>query len=430
MKSNFLKLAFAGIITICLLTVCGYVLHSKSWYPSKMDDFYAAPADYDVWFFGTSHAIMSTLPEEMYREYGIRSYNMASYGQTMAVDYWVARNLIKVAKPKLIVMDIHDIGRDEKYSENNISTTKAMVSFMPFGMEKYAMINDLFEGDLKEEMLFPFASDHYNWEYLSENNFVSEPSYELGAQHDGGQDGETLVTPAAMTAEAVEVSFEDPETVSSRYLLEMDRLCRDNGIQLLLVKCPLSVDGYFLKEYSKAFLFGEEYGIPGYNGFDDISEYDGDTDLYDSSHLNSKGARTYTHLLGKYIADNYPQISGKAADAEMEKRWTGRYEKYLASLDDGIRKETDLYSYLMLCTHPRYKANIEIKNGSICDDAVVSKLADAISKDKEPVTVDEAEHDIHVTVYDEDGNLIDDAFFVYNHEVRTGGTREGVPDGE
>ena len=102
---NVIRAFIAIILTICLVWVCAYIMHSKTWYP-KMNEFYNHPEEYDVWFLGSSHAIMSTLPEEMWQEYGIRSYNLACYGQTIAMDYWITRNLLKVSKPKLVVIDV------------------------------------------------------------------------------------------------------------------------------------------------------------------------------------------------------------------------------------------------------------------------------------------------------------------------------------
>lgn len=420
---NIIQAIFAGLITIMLVSVCAWVFHSKSSYP-KMHDFYEYSDDYDVWYLGSSQAIMSTLPEEMYNEYEIRSYNLACYGQTLAMDYWISKNLLKVTRPKLIVIDVGRVASEEKYSESNISSVRKMVSSLPFGLEKIAMINDLFEGDLREEMLIPFAADHYNWEYLTEDYFKLNESFSLGSDQNvfGGRGKEdyVLVTPTVMPSSIPQYdgNSDSKESLNCTYMRKLIELCIENDIEVLLVKCPLSTSEDSLKNYAKAFAVGKEYGVPCFDGFcASAGYYDGDTDMWDEGHLNSLGARKYTHLLGEYISENYPGVLDTVSE-ETEKRWNERYDKYLLWLDTELPMQSDFYSYLMLCTHPQYNATVEIKEGSaVLDDVVAMKFLKMISDGETAFFEDERGYEVRVCVYNMDGVIADEGTFTFNSET-------------
>ena len=435
MKKPFMKklLRFtsAFLITLFLLSMIAWTLSPKSWY-HKMNDFYDYPEDYDVWFLGSSHVIMGTLPEELYNEYGIRSYNLAAYGQTFAIDYWVTKNLFEITKPKLIVLDAAQTGYDGKYQTSNISSIKLMMSSLPFGKEKIKAINDLFDSesdkDLKTELLFPFASDHYNWEYLTKSNFHSNVSYELGSDQNvfdqRGKSNYLLVTPTIIP-EAIDVEDADmTETVNSNYLRKIIELCSDNNVEVLIVKCPLNAAKDKLHTYNQAFAIGKEYGVPYLNGFELENVFDGDTDMWDSSHLNSLGARKWTHELGKYISENYTQIETSTTSPTMKKRWDDRYENYLKFLDSELPLQTFFYSYLMLCTNQRYELDIVIRDGShVLNDKVAMKLINSCSANIARADKNSKKPDISITVRIKNGDIIDQAVYSFSSKTVNSYTR-------
>lgn len=420
---NVCKVLTAIMITCCLVHCCAWIMHSKSSYP-KMNDFYQHPADYDVWFFGTSHVIMGTLPEEMWNEYGIRSYNLACYGQTLVLDYWIARNLFGISKPKLVVIDVGEIDSEDKYAENNMSSVRKMVSSLPFSMEKLHLINDVFEGDLKEEMLLPFSSDHYNWEYLTKDYFVLQKSYELGSDQnvfgDRGKEDYVLVTPTTIPGAISSEEACKTDSLNCEYLRKMIELCRDNGIRVLLAKSPFHADEYDLRSYAYGTVIAREYDIPYFDGFALSDVFDGDTDMWDDGHLNSLGARKYTHELGKFILENYAQEIDTSVEGETGKRWKSRYDDYLAWLDTELPLQSDLYSYLMLCTHPQYSVRIEMSvPGYAVQDGTVLKFT-GMMKNCEITRVKGSDCDIHITVFNPNGQQVDDERFTYSEELTAG----------
>ena len=429
MNKGFVKISLAVILTICMLAGIAWVFHSKSAY-HKMGDFYKYTDDYDVWFLGSSHAVMSELPEELYKEYGIRSYNLADYGQTFALDYWLTKNVLKISKPKLVVMDVGLIGIGVNYSDGNLSCVKRMITSLPFSVEKITAILDLFEGDMKEEMLLPFSSDHHNWEYLSKEYFLLEESYELGSDQnvfdDRGREGYVLVTPVNIPEAIAHERVNSTETSNSEYFRKLLELCQDNNIEVLLVKCPLATDEANQEAFNYAFAIGQEYGIPYLNGFEMGTVFDGETDMWDGSHLNSLGARKWTHALGEYISENYPTVSVKTDDETMKQRWDDRYEKYLSWLDTELPLQSYFYSFLMLCTNPRYHLDMTVTEDSpVFNDRIAMKFIDICDTNLTVIEGEDNTPEINIVVYSGDEE-VDHAIFQYKFENYDGYERQYV----
>ena len=67
-----------GLILMIVVSVTQKLFERKYSY-SKYYDFYSQQQDFDVLFLGTSHVINAVYPMELWRDYGIVSYNMANH---------------------------------------------------------------------------------------------------------------------------------------------------------------------------------------------------------------------------------------------------------------------------------------------------------------------------------------------------------------
>ncbi len=431
---HFVSSVIAVVLTLLLLSRVMYVLNKRADY-TKMDDFYSYPKEYDVWFMGSSHVIMGTIPEELWNSYGIRSYNMAEYGQGFPMDYWLIKNLFLLGKPKLIVLDVLQINNDELYSKSNLGAVRSSMLVLPWSMEKYKMINDLFDGDMKEEMIFPFSMRHNNWKQLGKAFYVSNNSGELGGDQNNFRAGsaKNMVFPASIPNAISIENYKIPEVNGVSYYRKIIALCKENDIQLLVVKSPHLATEEQLLCYNGAYKIALEEGIPFIDGFSIPDLLDGRTDLWDKNHLNSSGARKWTDYLGKYIAANYPDICNPKMEEEQRKRWENRYDLYLDWYSQKLSTLSSLNNYLMISSHPAYYVAVQIKGGSILyQDATTmallnnlgsySGLSDAsvqaleysgVPADIGEMKLDsfESAGDIRITVYNKELKVIDQAQF-------------------
>ena len=60
---------------------------------------------FDVTFLGASFVMYGIYPMELYRDYGIASYNLSTGNQTMEASYYLAKESIEKDHPALIVLD-------------------------------------------------------------------------------------------------------------------------------------------------------------------------------------------------------------------------------------------------------------------------------------------------------------------------------------
>ena len=68
--------------------------------------YYEYPDDtFDVTFLGSSFPLNAIYPMELYRDFGIASYNLATGNQSIEASYYLARESIEKDHPALIVMD-------------------------------------------------------------------------------------------------------------------------------------------------------------------------------------------------------------------------------------------------------------------------------------------------------------------------------------
>ena len=90
MKKRLLHLmqaiVFFALLAFVLAAVGRVVERKQS--RQRFGPFLENPQSYDVLLLGDSHVVNGIYPMELWADYGIASYNMASYGNSMVVSYW------------------------------------------------------------------------------------------------------------------------------------------------------------------------------------------------------------------------------------------------------------------------------------------------------------------------------------------------------
>ena len=109
MKEKTLKV-LSCIVFICLLIgsihVCADVLERKD-ARRQYREFFESDVNYDVILMGTSHMMTNVFPQELWRMYGISSYNWGYANCTCAESYYLLQDIVKYTEPKLIVLDMY-----------------------------------------------------------------------------------------------------------------------------------------------------------------------------------------------------------------------------------------------------------------------------------------------------------------------------------
>lgn len=153
-------------ICCCLLLLTLVVSMAKFLGPEKefrkYTDFYSCKNDYDVLFLGTSRITIGISPMELWKDYGITSYNLGNYSQTIPLSYWVFKNALNYADPKLIVIDVWDIDKDYK----DCMKSQEVFDYMPLNLDKIDAVYDLYPAGERMRYLFNFALYHTRWDEI------------------------------------------------------------------------------------------------------------------------------------------------------------------------------------------------------------------------------------------------------------------------
>lgn len=181
---------FKGIIKLfiflCILAVCLFTAHNilkrKDSYV-KMQDFFEQKQDFDVLYLGNSHVVNSILPMQLWKDYGIISYNIANGSERMAVSYHNLILALKYTKPKLIVIDTYLL--DQKVKVDKDTFVHTAFDAYPLSYEKFTAVHDLYKNKKatgKElAFLFNFARYHSRWYELTSNDFKPIKNVQKGA---------------------------------------------------------------------------------------------------------------------------------------------------------------------------------------------------------------------------------------------------------
>lgn len=305
---------------------------------------------YEVLFFGNSHMGCAVYPMELWRDFGIVSYNMAGSGNPLPATYWMMKSALQYADPKVVVIDCYKLKHDEKI--DNKERLHVQTDPMPFSVDKVRMVCDLLEKpEDRLEFFWSFSAYHERWQELEQQDFTT------GIRTNRGGSGGYEVAPPGKRMErpAETVGF---TSVGTAYLRRMIEECQGRGIEVVLVYLPFPAAEGDWQEALCMEQIAEEYGICAIN-FLDLQIVDYASDCFDTnSHLNGSGGRKVTKYLGQYIADHYAveDHRGEAAYAG----WDADYRQYTESKLKTIVQLESLDKMLVMLADPSFDCCIYV----------------------------------------------------------------------
>ena len=235
----------------------------------------------DVLFLGNSHQYCSIYPMELYNDFGIRSFNLGSAGQTLQQSYYQLREAYRTQKVKYVFLDV--LGLFSNEDENgSFDYHYAMIVSMKNGEPKYEFAKRFANDDQELAQVFlPLLKFHDRWNALSEDDFMrentdkskgkygayfsSKVSRYLGfnkikEQSEIVTDDSYLAFYKENEATAATVS---PYTINSEsevYFKKIVEFCKNNGIVLVTIKAP-GYTSWNEKRHDVVFDFLENYQL-------------------------------------------------------------------------------------------------------------------------------------------------------------------------
>ena len=228
----------------------------------------------DLVCVGNSLGFCSIAPMELYRDYGITSYNLSTAMQLPVETYFVIRTAIKKQPVKVILWEAN-------------------------GLTKQCDPIEYASSRLAEEIKFrhPFTRYHNAWNNVV-SGFKMRPYMkgfvinEAVKQYTGGE----YYDPS-------DKSVKEVNPVQHYYFDKIRKLCDEEGIKLVLFcnPSPVCYDTPMLNGISR---FSQEESVDFLDANAEIEKLgiDWETDTYDKGdHLNLNGSRKMTKFLAQYL---------------------------------------------------------------------------------------------------------------------------------
>lgn len=386
MNKNGIRILGNIVVVSIALIVCisfmSKIVKSKET-EKKYGEFYNAGLEYDVLFCGSSHMMHSVYPMELYRDYGISSYNIANSAEALPTTYWVLKTALENSNPKVVVLEVF-FNTDRKVTKDQESLLHTWFDGVRLSKMKYQAIDDLLP-EKKMEYLLPFSLYHNRWNAIQKSDFGEDYAPLRGAKVINGL--YQMEEPVSETDKVSELPKESIEYVS-----RIKELCDEKGIELLLVLNPYGAKDIELERLNLYEQVSEELGVEYIDLIhSDVVNYS--TDLADRAHLNPSGARKVTRWYGEYLLENYdlPTYAGK-------EKWDEDYKRYLNYKDETIVDCADLEEYLLYIKDSDYSCRIVLaKDGKIANAEKIQNLLSNM-ENIELIYAKEAESDIRIEV--------------------------------
>lgn len=332
----------------------------------------------DVLFLGSSCAVSAFIPQELYNNYGITSYNLGCTKQSTVTSYFWLKEALAHQHPKALVLDCFYLFLYDAQEPLNIaeSSTRSALNYMRWSSVKREAIKTICELDDKQSQLsyyFPNIRYHTRWTALTETDFsFSDMSrhYELKGY-----------APIADYCGYNYSPFEEGDTeneaeilpLMEEYLNKIAELCKQEGIELILTAAPNAVEN--IERYNVIHKYADEHNLL-FLDFNEKELYEKidfqfGVDHADTHHTNLWGAQKVTNYIGKILTEQY------GIEERIDEQWENTRNYYeLIQKDCELAHIENIDEYLTQLHDDRYSIFISVKGlyASHLKDSTAQKI--------------------------------------------------------
>lgn len=315
-------LAFLALLTLILVPLSRLLARKSLALPwnttTKISGFYNEEQDqFEVMFFGSSHAYAAFTPLELWEETGVKSYVFATQQQPLWATYTYIKEALKTQSPSLVVVECRMAFGDQEYYDKGVNFS--YMDDIPLSWNKAELaLRSVPDTEGRLALLFNFMMYHDRWSDLDRQDFT----FRRGELRDPYK-GYVLLPPREEPRPRPDIEAVAERTPllekNRHWLEEIVRLCREEGVALWLVKTPSNLE---LEE--KALLntvedFAAENGVPFRDFNEDYAEMGLSEDMFhDEHHLDVFGASRFTRFFARALEEGWPELRTDWKDPAWE----------------------------------------------------------------------------------------------------------------
>lgn len=293
-----------------------------------IEEYYDEAKDHDVIFIGDCELYENISPAVLWQEYGINSYIRGSAEQLLWQSYYLTEETFRYEKPDVVVFNVlaMKFNTPQKESYNRMTLDGMRWS----GSKVGGILASMTEEENFVEYVFPILRYHSRWSQLKPEDF--KYFWKKDKVTFNGYYMRVDVLPAENVPGGRVLSDYQFGENAYKYLDKMTELCKENGVELVLVKAP-SLYPYWYDQWEEQMEdYAEKHHLKYYNFLEVTEEIglDFSTDTYDAGlHLNLSGAEKLSRYFGKILAEDCGLKSRRGEDA-LEKAWEKKLAYYRA----------------------------------------------------------------------------------------------------
>ncbi len=287
----------------------------------------------DVIFIGDCEVYEGFVPVVLYEEYGITSYIRGSSQQTIWQSYHILEETLERSTPRAVVFNVLSMKYDTTPREE--ISRMSLEDMRPSRHKLEAILDSMTEDESLISYFLPVLRYHSRWSELDGDDFAHAFDKHIDITHQGYL-MQTDIVPVDSTTPTTPDTLIDPALPSRsfEYLDRMTALCKEKGVELILIKAPTnSVKYYWYDEWdAQVEKYALDNALTYYSmvGLDEEIGIDYSTDTYDKGlHLNVYGAEKLTKYFGRILSDAH-SIPDRRGDSALDALWGERADAYYA----------------------------------------------------------------------------------------------------
>lgn len=393
--------------------------------------------NYDVLFFGTSHVRMGCIPFQLWKDYGITSYNLAVSAMQFDTAYYALQEACSYHKPKIAVLDVYScrLNYPDVDEETAVFRFRQLSDNFMLSKNKMLAVKTLFSDiDVRKQLLFPYTLYHNRWNEsaMPFSRLWNDSSFSAKNEENGFnlivRLNRNNVDYESMHRVQDDEYLDDEDTDGIQYVKKFISFCKKNDIQPVLVYLPPASGVIHQKESNSIRKMATQMNVPYYNMLPNESEIiDCHTDFYDCKiakediekdtmsngniHLNLSGAIKVTDYIGKILRNDF-NLADHRGEVGYEV-WNDDYKIFRKYILGEISKLSELDVLLMSCMFEGLSVQLDVADGVTFDDVeqrLIAQLGERISI--VPSTRKELESDVRISVIDDQrGNIVTEKSF-------------------